>query len=150
MVIGSLADVSFIARSDLAGWPLIGKLSRLQRTVFVARDRKAGSMEQAGDIARRLAGNDAVVLFAEGTTGDGNQLLPFKSALFGAVRLVLDEVNVETVYVQPIAISLYAPAWHAHGASASEACLLDWRQRSFTSLQRRAAGGRDGRRGRVR
>ena len=105
MVIGSLADVSFIARSDLAGWPLIGKLSRLQRTVFVARDRKAGSMEQAGDIARRLAGNDAVVLFAEGTTGDGNHLLPFKSALFGAVRLVLDDVNVETVYVQPIAIA---------------------------------------------
>jgi 1-acyl-sn-glycerol-3-phosphate acyltransferase len=105
MVVGSLADVTFIARSDLAGWPLIGKLSRLQRTIFVERHRKRTSGDQAGEIAGRLAENDALVLFAEGTTGDGNHLLPFKSTLFGAARLVLGETDVQTVYVQPMAIA---------------------------------------------
>ena len=105
MVIGSLADVSFIARSDVAGWPFIGAISRLQRTVFVERNRKRSSGDQAGEIAGRLASNDALVLFAEGSTGDGNHLLPFKSTLFGAARLVLGEANVETVYIQPVAIA---------------------------------------------
>ena len=105
MVIGSLDEVSFIARSDLAGWPFLGAISRLQRTVFVERDRKRSSGEQAGEIAGRLASNDAIVLFAEGSTGDGNHLLPFKSTLFGAARLVLGEANVDTVYIQPMAIA---------------------------------------------
>jgi 1-acyl-sn-glycerol-3-phosphate acyltransferase len=105
LVLGSLADVVFIARSDLAGWPIVGALSRLQRTVFVERHRKGTASDQAGQIAGRLAGNDALVLFAEGTTGDGNHLLPFKSTLFGAARVVLGEANVETVYVQPVAIA---------------------------------------------
>jgi 1-acyl-sn-glycerol-3-phosphate acyltransferase len=105
MVIGSLADVAFIAKSDVAGWPVFGSLARLQRTVFVERDRKGRSGDQAGEIAGRLAGNDAVVLFAEGSTGDGNHLLPFKSTLFGAARVVLGEGNAETVYIQPVAIA---------------------------------------------
>jgi 1-acyl-sn-glycerol-3-phosphate acyltransferase len=105
MVIGSLADVAFIAKSDVAGWPVLGTLSRLQRTMFVERDRKGKSGDQAGEIAGRLAGNDAVVLFAEGSTGDGNHLLPFKSTLFGAARLALGQGNAETVYIQPVAIA---------------------------------------------
>ena len=61
------ADVSFIAKSDMAGWPVIGMLARLQRTVFVERERKRTSGEQASEIATRLADGDAMVLFAEGT-----------------------------------------------------------------------------------
>ena len=68
----------------MAGWPVLGWLSRLQRTVFIERERKRTSGEQASEIARRLADGDAMVLFAEGTTGDGNAVLPFKSTLFGA------------------------------------------------------------------
>jgi 1-acyl-sn-glycerol-3-phosphate acyltransferase len=105
MVIGSLAEVAFIAKSDVAGWPVFGSLARLQRTVFVERERKGRSGDQAGEIAGRLAGNDAVVLFAEGSTGDGNHLLPFKSTLFGAARLALGNSNAETVYIQPVAIA---------------------------------------------
>jgi lyso-ornithine lipid O-acyltransferase len=105
MVIGSLAEVTFIAKSDVAGWPVLGALSRLQRTVFVERERKGKSNQQAGEIAGRLAGNDVLVLFAEGSTGDGNHMLPFKSTLFGAARMVLDAGDTETVYIQPVAIA---------------------------------------------
>jgi lyso-ornithine lipid O-acyltransferase len=105
MIIGSLAEVMFIAKSDVAGWPVLGALSRLQRTMFVERERKGKSNHQAGEIAGRLARNDALVLFAEGSTGDGNHMLPFKSTLFGAARMVLDEGDTETVYIQPVAIA---------------------------------------------
>jgi 1-acyl-sn-glycerol-3-phosphate acyltransferase len=104
MVLGSIVDVSFIAKSEMAGWPLIGGLSRLQRTVFIERERKRKSGEQASEIAARLARNDVMVLFAEGSTGDGNLLLPFKSTLFGAAAMAISEGAVEHVFIQPVAI----------------------------------------------
>ncbi len=104
MVLGSIVDVSFIAKSEMAGWPLIGWLSTLQRTVFIERERKRKSGEQASEIAARLARNDVMVLFAEGSTGDGNLLLPFKSTLFGAAAMAIAEGAVEHVFIQPVAI----------------------------------------------
>ncbi|MEP9372088.1 lysophospholipid acyltransferase family protein [Mesorhizobium sp. KR1-2] len=105
MVLGSFNDVAFIAKSEMARWPLIGGLTRLQGCIFVERDRKRKSGEQANEIASRLASGDAMVLFAEGTTGDGNLLLPFKSTLFGAANLALAEGGADKVFIQPVAIS---------------------------------------------
>ena len=104
-VLGSLCDVSFIAKSEMAGWPVIGWLSRLQRTVYVERDQKRKSGDQANEVARRLAADDAIVLFAEGTTADGNMMLPFKSTLFGAASMAMAEGAVDKVYIQPVAIA---------------------------------------------
>jgi len=104
MVLGSMVDVKFIARADMEGWPLIGMLSKLQRTVFIERERKRSSGDQASEIANRMAKGDAMVLFAEGSTGDGNLLLPFKSTLFGAASMALSEGAVEQVFIQPVAI----------------------------------------------
>ncbi len=105
MVIGSVAPVSFISKSELAGWPGIGWLARMQRSVFIERQNKRKSGEQASEIGRRLKEGDVMVLFAEGTTSDGNMVLPFKSTLFGAAKLVLDEGAVERVVVQPLAVA---------------------------------------------
>lgn len=104
MVLGSMVDVKFIARADMEGWPLIGMLSKLQRTVFIERERKRSSGDQASEIANRMAKGDAMVLFAEGSTGDGNLLLPFKSTLFGAASMALSEGAVDQVFIQPVAI----------------------------------------------
>ncbi|MCO5064084.1 MAG: 1-acyl-sn-glycerol-3-phosphate acyltransferase [Rhizobiaceae bacterium] len=104
MVLGATADVRFIAKAEVAGWPGMGTIARLNRTVFVERDRKRKAGEQAGEIAQRLIGGDALVLFPEGTTADGNFILPFKSTLFGAAKLALDE-GAPTVHIQPVAIS---------------------------------------------
>jgi len=104
MVLGSFADVKFIARADMEGWPLIGMLSKLQRTVFIERERKRTSGDQASEIASRMAKGDAMVLFAEGSTGDGNVVLPFKSTLFGAASMAISEGAAETVFIQPVAI----------------------------------------------
>ena len=104
-IMASLFDISFIAKSELAGWPLIGKLSRLQRPIYVERDRKRKSGEQASELATRLAANEPMVLFAEGSTADGNMLLPFKSTLFGAASKVIAEGIADTIYIQPVAIA---------------------------------------------
>ena len=88
-VIGSLRPLSFIAKSEVAAWPVVGVLARLQRTVFIDRGRRKATAEVNREVARRLVQGDAIVLFAEGTTGDGNRLLPFRSSLVGAARAAL-------------------------------------------------------------
>ena len=99
-VLGSLLPVSFIAKREVRAWPLFGWLARLQRSVFI--DRRAGSTrEQRDSIAARLAAGDALVLFPEGTSSDGNRVLPFKSALFS----VADGAGGSAVTVQPVSLA---------------------------------------------
>src|SRR5215210_6351082 len=86
-VLGSLLDASFIAKTEVAGWPLFGWLARLQRSVFIDRRARSTAL-QRDSIAARLAANEALILFPEGTSGDGTRLLPFKSALFGVADYV--------------------------------------------------------------
>lgn len=102
MVLGAIADVHFIAKAEVAGWPVFGWLAKLQRTVFIDRARPRSAGEQAGTIAARLVNGEPMVLFAEGTTSDGNRLLPFKSSLFAAVQMALGEEGGAAV--QPVAI----------------------------------------------
>jgi 1-acyl-sn-glycerol-3-phosphate acyltransferase len=103
-VLGSSAELAFIAKAEMSGWPLMGWLSRLQRTVFVERERRRKSGVQASEIGDRLGSGDAMVLFAEGTTSDGTAILPFKSTLFGAAGMVLAGGRHETVWIQPVAL----------------------------------------------
>jgi lyso-ornithine lipid O-acyltransferase len=103
IVLGSVKPLSFIAKSEVKGWPVFGWLARLQRTVFIDRDRKRDSAKQAALIAERLVHKrDVMVLFAEGTTGDGTRLLPFKSALIGAAEIA--RAGDGTTTIQPVAI----------------------------------------------
>jgi len=99
-VLGSLLPVSFIAKREVAGWPLFGWLARLQRSVFIDRQVRS-TREQRDSIADRLAANEALILFAEGTSSDGNRILPFKSALFS----VADHRATGAVTVQPVSIA---------------------------------------------
>lgn len=85
-VLSAVAPVSFVAKKEVGGWPFVSSLARLQRTVFVDRQRRSAVGETAGEISRRLAEGDAIVLFAEGTSSDGNRVLPFKTSLFAAAK----------------------------------------------------------------
>ncbi len=103
-VLGSLLPLSFIAKSEVAGWPVIGLFARLQRCIFIDRARKTHTTHVNTEVAHRLARGDLIVLFPEGTTGDGNRLLPFRSALVGAARAALAEPSLERIDLQPLAI----------------------------------------------
>lgn len=85
LVFGSLTPVCFLAKSEVAGWPVFGLFARLQGAVFVNRGRRRlipGVNEQ---LRARLAAGEVVVLFAEATTGDGTRLLKFHSPHFAAL-----------------------------------------------------------------
>jgi len=105
VTLGSVADVSFIAKSEVAGWPVFGWFSKMQRSVHIERDRRGRSGEQAGEIAQRLADGDIMLLFAEGTTGDGNMVLPFKTTLFGAASMMLSASPHDRLWIQPVAVA---------------------------------------------
>lgn len=108
LVLGAVGKVSFVAKSDMASWPVFGFFAKLQRTIFIEREKRQNSGEQAAEIARRLRAGDALVLFPEGTTSDGNRVLPFKSSLFGAAKAVLEKgepPHPEHVLIQPVALA---------------------------------------------
>jgi lyso-ornithine lipid O-acyltransferase len=86
LVLSGLAQISFVAKSEVAGWPIFGILAKLQQAVFVERARRSQAGEAKNQIRERLLAGDALVLFPEGTSNDGNRVLPFKSALMGAVE----------------------------------------------------------------
>lgn len=85
-VISAVAPVSFIAKKEVGGWPGVSALARLQRTVFVDRERRTAVGATTNELVARLASGDTLVLFAEGTSSDGNRILPFRSSLFAAAK----------------------------------------------------------------
>ena len=105
LVLGAVADVAFIAKDDVAEWPVFGVLAKLQKTVFVSRRERARTGEQVDVIAERLKGGEIVVLFPEGTTSDGNRMLEVKTSLFGAVASARAGVPGGVVHVQPVSIA---------------------------------------------
>lgn len=84
IAIGQCFPVSFIAKKEVAGWPVFGLLARLQRTVFIER-RRTQSREGKNALSARLSEGLPLLLFGEGTSSNGTSILPFKSTLLEAV-----------------------------------------------------------------
>lgn len=103
-VLGSRMPLSFVAKSEVASWPVFGLFARLQRSVFVERERRSATARTASELGARLAEGDAMVLFAEGTSNSGNEVLPFRSALIGAARHAVAG-DGEDVWIQPLALA---------------------------------------------
>ena len=100
VLFSAVTPLSFVAKAEIARWPFFGTLARLQRTVFVARERRARTGAIAEEIGARLVAGDCLVLFPEGTSHDGNLVLPFKSALLGAAEAI--RADGRHVTVQPV------------------------------------------------
>lgn len=100
-ILGALLPASFVAKAEVASWPFFGGLAKLQRTVFVDR-RPAKATVQRDEMVRRLEAGDNLILFPEGTSSDGNAVLPFKSALFSVAQI---EPNGQPLLVQPVSIA---------------------------------------------
>lgn len=81
LVLSTFRPVSFVAKSEVDSWPGFNLLARLQNTVFVER-RRTRLAAHSEDIADRLASGHSLLLFAEGTSGDGVKVLPFRSGFF--------------------------------------------------------------------
>jgi lyso-ornithine lipid O-acyltransferase len=101
VVLGSVLNVPFVAKREVAGWPVIGLIGKLGQTMFI--DRKAArSAGQRDEIAARLGAGERLILFPEGTSSSGDRVLPFKSALFAALE---GDAAGRAVKVQPVTIA---------------------------------------------
>ena len=121
-VLSAVAPVSFVAKNEVGTWPFVSWLAKLQRSVFVDRSRRAAAGETASEIAQRLNAGDAIVLFAEGTSSDGNRVLPFLSSLFGAVMQSVEATGAgsEQGSASRVAVQTLAVVYtHHHGVPFS-------------------------------
>lgn len=80
-------DCTLVAKREVRHWPVIGLLASCLGVIWIDRSRKRDLLRAIPVLEATLRGGTSVLLFPEGTTGPGEQLLPFKSALVeGAVR----------------------------------------------------------------
>ncbi len=84
-VIGTVLKASFIAKEDIAHWPVIGYLCRMQQTAFISRNSRHAK-KVAGALEDMLAEGKSLILFPEGTSTVGTSVLPFKSSLFSLLE----------------------------------------------------------------
>ncbi len=81
-ILAGINGTAFVAQDDVRSWPIIGWLATLNRTVFISRTDRQNVGDQVAELRAAIAENWSVTLFPEGTTSDGQGLLPFKPALF--------------------------------------------------------------------
>ncbi len=105
IAIGSVADVTFVAKREVGNWPFVGMMANLQRTIYVDRTRRSDAGRTAQAMGRHMAGGNAVLLFAEGQSDIGTHVLPFRSALIGAAQHAMLEAGASDVLIQPLTIA---------------------------------------------
>jgi len=99
LVLAGASGARFVAKDEIAHWPLFGFLAGLNRTVYIARKKRGEVREQADQVRVALAEGCPVALFAEGGTGDGQGVKPFRASLFEALLPAAPGVRL-----QPVAI----------------------------------------------
>ncbi|MGH1440316.1 MAG: lysophospholipid acyltransferase family protein [Cellvibrionaceae bacterium] len=99
VVLGSCTPAYFIAKSEVANWPLFGLLAKLQNTLFF--ERKGNQVRaQMNVMSQHFDQKNNLILFAEGTSTNGEEVKPFKSSLLQSV-----ENTNEEVLIQPVTVS---------------------------------------------
>jgi len=124
IAIGSVADITFVAKSDIARWPVIGFMASMQKTIYVDRTKRRDASRATREMANRLASGGDVLLFAEGQSDIGTHVLPFRSALIGAAQTAMIESGARNVVIQPVAVAYT----HLQGmpVSRNERAMIAW------------------------
>jgi 1-acyl-sn-glycerol-3-phosphate acyltransferase len=101
-VFSTVTPWSFVAKAEVANWPLFGTLARLQQTAFTSRSRTDARRDRNA-LSAMLAAGKNLIIFPEGTSSDGGQVLPFKSSLLSAA---LEPVPGRALTVQPVTLAI--------------------------------------------
>ena len=102
LVLGGQLEACFISKEEVEGWPVIGFVAKLGRTVFVRRTRASTGRER-DDMRARLRDGDNLILFPEGTTSDGSRVMPFRSAFLSIAELPATADGLPPI-VQPVSV----------------------------------------------
>ena len=98
-------DIYFVAKSEVANWPVIGWLARATGTQFIVRDRTQ-ALAHTHMLQTRLRHGHRLLFFPEGTSTDGRRVLPFKPTLFQS--LLAPEIS-DKIFIQAITLVFHAP-----------------------------------------
>lgn len=120
-MLGSLIRASFVAKQEVASWPLFGFISRFQQTAFIERKRTA--IATAKNALQAMVGDGKnLIIFPEGTSTDGRTVYDFKSSLFslalgtGHDGLVIQPVTVQAFQADGSPVTTQAQrdhySWH--------------------------------------
>ena len=101
-LIAHVAPVAFLAKAEIAHWPLVGFLARRSGTLFIERGARDGANRALEQITWHLVRGRSVMVFPEATTSDGRQVRRFHPRLFAAARLA-------HCPIQPVAIRYPGP-----------------------------------------
>ena len=102
-VLGGTLNARFVAKGDVAGWPVIGTIARLGRTVFVSRSRTS-TVKELDAMRLALTAGDNLILFPEGTSSDGSRVLPFRSAFFAVAAASAADDAGSLPMIQPVSV----------------------------------------------
>ncbi len=114
LALAGASGTAFVAKAELQKAPVVGWLAGLNRTVYVQRESRMDVADQINAVREALLDNWSVTIFPEGTTTDGQSLLPFKTSM-----LKMLEPPPPGVYVQPVFID-YGAAGEEIGWIGSE------------------------------
>ena len=91
-------DIYFVAKSEVASWPMIGLLARATGTQFIERNRRQ-ALSHMHMFQTRLRHGHRLLFFPEGTSTDGRRVLPFKSTLFQSFLTpdMRDDISIQAV-----------------------------------------------------
>ena len=81
LLLYTCVDGVFVAKRDMRSWPVLGALAQLMGTIWLKREVRRDAMRVLDEIDSAIARGDGVILFPEGTTSSGSELLPFRPAL---------------------------------------------------------------------
>lgn len=104
-VLNACQRVFFVSKAEVAKWPGIGAMAKATGTVFINRNR-AEAAKQKEVFNSRLTMGHKLLFFPEGTSTDGQQVIPFKSTLFAA--FFAPEIK-NNLYIQPVSVKYIAP-----------------------------------------
>jgi len=97
--------IYFVSKAEVAAWPGIGWLARATGTVFIKRERREAA-RQIDVFRTRLQAGHKLLFFPEGTSTDGQLVLPFKPTLFAAF---FDPALADTLSLQAVTLRYHAP-----------------------------------------
>lgn len=98
VAVDAICPTSFVAKSSVRTWPVIGYLAALSGTRFLARERTSRIYAVIEDLSEQLRNGARVGLFPEGTSSDGKQVGWFHTALFQSA--VKAACPIQTVAIQ--------------------------------------------------
>lgn len=102
---GVLKNASFVAKSEVAGWGILGVLCGLHKTIFINRGRRTDSARQRDELSARIAMGHSLILFPEGTNTSGVYVAPFKSSLFSVAESADESNSATPLLIQPVTLA---------------------------------------------